>query len=51
MSDTIVSTASVANERGARYGKRLISHRGRKSVGVWEEASGSGANWMRSQAK
>jgi len=42
MSDTIVSTASVATERGARYGKQLVSHLGRKSVGVWDEASGSG---------
>ena len=42
MSDTIVSTAGVATERRARYGKQLVSHRGRKSVGVWDEASGSG---------
>ena len=42
MSDTIVSTASVATERGARYGKQLVSHLGRKSVGVWDEATGSG---------
>jgi len=42
MSDNIVSTASVATERGARYGKQLVSHLGRKSVGVWDEASGSG---------
>ena len=42
MSDTIVSTASVATERGARYGKQLVSHLGRKSVGVWDEASGLG---------
>ena len=43
MSDTIVSTAGVATERGARYGKQLVSHLGRKSVGVWDEATGSGA--------
>ena len=42
MSDTIVSTAGVATERRARYGKQLVSPRGRKSVGVWDEASGSG---------
>ena len=42
MSDTIVSTAGVATERRARYGKQLVSHLGRKSVGVWDEASGSG---------
>ena len=42
MSDTIVSIASVATERGARYGKQLVSHLGRKSVGVWDEVSGSG---------
>ena len=38
MSDTIVSTAGVATERRARYGKQLVSHLGRKSVGVWDEA-------------
>ena len=43
MSDTIVCTAAVATERGARYGKQLVSHLGRKSVGVWDEATGSGA--------
>ena len=43
MSDTIASTAGGATERGARYGKQLVSHLGRKSVGVWDEASGSGA--------
>ena len=42
MSDTIVSTAAVATERRARYGKQLVSYRGRKFVGVWDEASGSG---------
>jgi hypothetical protein len=42
MSDTIVSTASVATQRGARYGKQLVSHLGRKSVGVWDDASDSG---------
>ena len=26
MSDTIVSTANVATERGARYGKQVVSH-------------------------
>ena len=42
MSDTIVSTAGVATECGARYGKQLVSNLGRKPVGVWDEASGSG---------
>ena len=42
MSDTIVSTAGVATERVARYGKQLVSHLGRKPVGVWDEVSGSG---------
>jgi hypothetical protein len=32
----------VASERVARYGILLLSPRGRKSVGVWDEASGSG---------
>ena len=42
MSDTIVSTAGVATECGARYGKQMVSNLGRKPVGVWDEASGSG---------
>jgi len=42
MSDKFISRASVATERGTRYGKQLVSHLGRKSVGVWDEASGSG---------
>jgi hypothetical protein len=42
MSDTTVSRANVATERGARYGKQLVSHLGRKSVGVWDEATDSG---------
>ena len=42
MSDTIVCTAAVATERRARYGKQLVSPLGRKSVGVWDDASGSG---------
>jgi hypothetical protein len=42
MSDTIGSTASVATQRGTRYGKQLVSHLGRKSVGIWDEASSSG---------
>ena len=51
MSDTIVSTAGVATERGARYGQQLVSHRGRKSVGVWDEASGSGTLDMGNSAE
>ena len=51
MSDTIVSTAGVATERRARYGKQLVSHLGRKSVGVWDEASGSGTLDMGQQRR
>jgi hypothetical protein len=42
MSDNIVSTASVATQRGARYGNQLVSHLSRKSVGEWDDATGSG---------
>jgi hypothetical protein len=36
------STATVATSRAARYGKQLVSHLGRRSVGNWDESTGSG---------
>ena len=36
------STARVATDRAARYGKQLASHLGRRSGGEWDEASGTG---------
>jgi hypothetical protein len=36
------STATVATSRAARYGKQLVSHLGRRSVGNWGESTGSG---------
>jgi hypothetical protein len=36
------STATVATARAARYGKQLVSHLGRRSVGVWNEESATG---------
>lgn len=38
----ITSTAVVATARGARYGKQLASHLGRKAEASWDEATGSG---------
>jgi hypothetical protein len=40
--NTTISTASVATTRAPRYGKQLVSHLGRRSVGVWDEATGTG---------
>lgn len=39
---TTTSTASVATARASRYGKQLVSHLGRRSVGNWDETTGSG---------
>ncbi|GAA2011734.1 DUF2218 domain-containing protein [Brevibacterium samyangense] len=39
---TLVSTASVATERPARYGKQLASHMGRKVPFTWDEEAGAG---------
>ncbi|CAN5692926.1 hypothetical protein BH09ACT7_BH09ACT7_00660 [soil metagenome] len=36
------STASVATTRAPRYGKQLVAHLGRRSVGVWDETSATG---------
>ncbi|CAN5356605.1 hypothetical protein BH11ACT7_BH11ACT7_00660 [soil metagenome] len=40
--DTITSTANVATTRARRYGKQLVSHLGRRSVGHWDETTDSG---------
>ena len=37
------STARVATDRPARYGKQLASHMGRKITGTWDEASQTGS--------
>ena len=39
---TLTSTATVATDRAPRYGKQLVSHLGRRSVGNWDETTGSG---------
>ena len=37
------STAWVATDRPARYGKQLASHMGRKITTTWDEDSGTGS--------
>lgn len=39
---TITSTASVATDRPARYGKQLVSHLTRRVTGEWDDDAGSG---------
>jgi hypothetical protein len=39
---TITSTARVSTTRAPRYGKQLVSHLGRRSVGVWDEDGATG---------
>jgi hypothetical protein len=46
----ILSTATVATARAPRYGKQLVSHLGRRSVGVWDEATASGTLDMNDNA-
>ena len=36
------STAAVATDRPGRYAKQLVAHLSRRSVGEWDEASGTG---------
>jgi hypothetical protein len=36
------STATVATNRAARYGKQLVSHLGRRATAEWDEPAGSG---------
>jgi hypothetical protein len=40
--DTTVSTADVATDRAARYGKQLASHMGRRATAEWDEQAGTG---------
>ncbi|CAN5172085.1 hypothetical protein BH09ACT8_BH09ACT8_10380 [soil metagenome] len=47
---TITSTASVATARAPRYGKQLVSHLGRRSVGIWNETSATGTLDMNEDA-
>lgn len=42
MSTPTISTASVATTRARRYGKQLVSHLGRRSVGSWNEDTDTG---------
>lgn len=37
------SVATVATERAPRYGKQLVSHLGRRSVGAWDETAETGS--------
>jgi hypothetical protein len=36
------STALVATDRPARYGRQLVAHLGRHAVGAWDEGTDSG---------
>ena len=36
------STATVATNRAARYGKQLVSHLGRRATAEWDEQAGTG---------
>ena len=36
------STATVATDRAARYGKQLVSHLGRRATAEWDEQTGTG---------
>jgi hypothetical protein len=42
MSSTTTSTAIVKIDRAPRYGKQLVSHLGRRSVGSWDETRAKG---------
>lgn len=39
---TPASTARVATERAARYGKQLVAHLTRRAEGAWDEQAGAG---------
>ena len=47
---TIISTAAITTARAPRYGKQLVSHLGRRSVGAWDETTGSGTLDMNDDA-
>jgi len=42
MSLTTKSTAIVKTDRASRYGKQLVSHLGRRSIGSWDETRATG---------
>jgi hypothetical protein len=42
MPTATISTASVVTNRARRYGKQLVSHLGRRSVGTWDEDTDTG---------
>jgi hypothetical protein len=42
MMTSTTSTADVATDRAARYGKQLVSHLGRRSSGEWNDDTGTG---------
>ncbi|WP_082931517.1 DUF2218 domain-containing protein [Mycolicibacterium setense] len=42
MVGTVRSTAAVATARAPRYGKQLVSHLSRRSVGVWDDERSTG---------
>ena len=46
----IISTAAVATARAPRYGKQLVSHLGRRSVGAWDENTATGTLDMNDDA-
>jgi hypothetical protein len=50
MNSNIISTATVATARAPRYGKQLVSHLGRRSLGVWDETTASGTLDMNDNA-
>ncbi len=41
-SDLVTSSASVATDRPARYGKQLAAHLGRRMTSSWDEDTGLG---------
>ncbi|WOQ18596.1 DUF2218 domain-containing protein [Raineyella sp. W15-4] len=42
MTDLILTTATVATDRAARYGKQLVSHLTRRAAGDWDVESATG---------
>lgn len=44
----VFTTAEVATDRPARYGKQLVAHMTRKCPGGWDEAASTGTLELRS---
>jgi hypothetical protein len=40
--DPVISTATVTTDRPGRYGKQLVAHLSRRTVGEWDDDSGRG---------